>query len=384
MNNNQPFTREEFFAITEKVNNQLCDNIEEILDRLNVDYNIAGNRIYGPCPIHGGDNPEAFSLYLEGVNNIRGIWHCYTAACEEDYGKTPIGLIRGIMSRHSKRSISYLQAMKYAMELLGYKDTNLNNIKTTKLNPHSIHNNRLTTTINRINTLEYPKRDDQVYLSIEYHREKVKIPSQYYLKRGFSAKTLDKFSIGDCEKRGRTIVPVLNLDGKTIAGFTSRSIYEKCNNCGKFHSPKLNCPNNTVGYTKWVHSEGFNASKHLYGLWFAKEYIEKSSTMILTEGPGDVWRLYESGIYNAVALFGDSIKGHQRILIENIPMMNVIVLTDNDDAGKRAAQNIKKQLQRTHRLFFPLISSKDVGELHADEITTEIKPVISRIGCLLK
>ena len=46
-----------------------------------------GTRLYGPCPLHGGDNPTAFRVDLR-----RNVWHCYTQCGGGDI----IALIRRI------------------------------------------------------------------------------------------------------------------------------------------------------------------------------------------------------------------------------------------------------------------------------------------------
>jgi len=54
-------------------------------------------------------------------------------------------------------------------------------------------------------------------------------------------------------------------------------------------------------------------------------------------------------------------------------------LTDNDEAGKKAADQIIAKCQNTYRIFYPTISKQDVGEMSIEEINTEIKQYIERI-----
>ena len=35
-------------------------------------FKVRGDKLVGPCPVHGGDNPNAFVVSLE-----RDLWHCY-------------------------------------------------------------------------------------------------------------------------------------------------------------------------------------------------------------------------------------------------------------------------------------------------------------------
>jgi 5S rRNA maturation endonuclease (ribonuclease M5) len=59
--------------------------------------------------------------------------------------------------------------------------------------------------------------------------------------------------------------------------------------------------------------------------------------------------------------------------------MTLILLTDNDEAGKKAAQQIKNKCQNTYRIFVPQISKNDVAEMTSQEINDEIKEYIKRI-----
>ena len=52
--------------------------------------------------------------------------------------------------------------------------------------------------------------------------------------------------------------------------------------------------------------------------------------------------------------------------------MTLFVLTDNDEAGQKAAKEIKDKCQNTYRLFFPEISKPDIGDMTKEEIQNQI------------
>jgi DNA primase len=110
----------------------------------------------------------------------------------------------------------------------------------------------------------------------------------------------------------------------------------------------------------------------LYNLNKALEYIKKFNAIILVEGQGDVWKLYESGIYNAVGMFGKSLSCQQIEQINKLPITTIIVITDNDQAGKEAKIQIKRSLGRLYKLIFPVIIEKDIGEMSIEDIKTNI------------
>ena len=92
------------------------------------------------------------------------------------------------------------------------------------------------------------------------------------------------------------------------------------------------------------------------------------------EGQGDVLRLWESGIKNCVGIFGSHLSDSQEFLLQRTGAVNIVILTDNDDAGETCRSEIKDRLSN----FFNIISlkpeKKDVGEMTVEEINEKIKP----------
>jgi DNA primase len=166
-----------------------------------------------------------------------------------------------------------------------------------------------------------------------------------------------------------------------MVGCTGRSIFEKCNQCKGFHDYNKSCPNadDLWKFPKWKHNTDFKSQNHLYNFWFAKDHILKSGVAIIVESPGNVWRLEENNIHNSVGIFGSSLSDRQKILLDSSGAMSLVILTDNDDAGRKAAEQIKHKCQNTYRIFIPKISKADVGEMTSDEIDIEIKQYIKGI-----
>jgi len=212
------------------------------------------------------------------------------------------------------------------------------------------------------------------------------IPAQYYLDRGFTANTLDKYDIGLCTKPGRemsnrVVVPIYDMDHKHMIGCSGRSIFEKCEMCKCFHNQADDCPpdNQKYLFSKWKHSANFKSQNCLYNIWYAQPHIQKTGYVILVESPGNVWKLEEAGLYNSVAMFGCNLSDRQKIILDSSGAMSIIILTDNDEAGHKAADQITEKCQNTYRIFYPSISKPDVGEMSVEEINTEIKQFIKRV-----
>ena len=104
-----------------------------------------------------------------------------------------------------------------------------------------------------------------------------------------------------------------------------------------------------------------------------------TQTAILVEGQGDVWRMHEAGFSNTVGIFGSSINEDQLILLEASGALNIVILTDTDDAGNKAFEQIVKKCGRRFNYLRPQISHKDVGDMTTEQINQELNNQIKGI-----
>lgn len=358
---------------------KLCDNIEELLTTLDVQYKNSAKMVSMSCPIHGGDNIGALNLYTQG-DSYRGNWKCRTHGCEKVFKGSIIGFIRGVIShrkygweKSGDQTCSFKDAVNYATSFL---NANLDDIKISKL---SRNKQSFSTAIQYIgnNVSKRTVNTDGVTRSIV--RKSLCIPAQYYLDRGYSAAILDKYDIGVCnnpnkEMYHRVVAPIYDDQHQYLIGCTGRSLFEKCSNCSCYHNPDKECPDKDTRwlYSKWKHSTNFKSQNTLYNYWYAKDFIAKLGYVIVVESPGNVWRLEENNIHNSVAIFGSSMSDRQKIILDSSGAMTIIVLTDNDEAGKQAAIQIKEKCHKTYRVFVPTISASDVAEMTPEQISSEI------------
>lgn len=356
---------------------ELCDNIEELLEKFDIEFKKSHKMISMSCPIHSGDNPGAINLYIEG-DSYRGNWKCRTHNCESIFKGSIIGFVRGILSNRnynwSKNGDNVCSFAETIDFITAFLDKKLDDIKISKTIKEK---QRFSTIINNINRnivqnySSYPLRDVII--------KNLDIPSEYFLGRGFSKEILIKYDVGLCsrsnkEMYNRAVVPVYDNEYKHMVGCTGRSIFEKCHSCSAYHSPDTIC--DTIKskhiFSKWKHSTNFKSQNHLYNFWFAQEYIKKTNCAIIVESPGNVWKLEESGIHNSVGIFGSSLSDRQKMILDASGAMKLIILTDNDDAGKKAAEQIKEKCQNTYQIIIPNISKPDIAEMTKEEIDKEI------------
>lgn len=361
----------------------LCDHIEELLEHFNIDYKTNSKMITMCCPIHGGDNPSAINIYPDG-DTYRGNWKCRTHGCEEEFKSSIIGFVRGIIS-HQKYGWSQagndVCSFKEALDFIqGFLRKDIRNIK---INKKEKDKKDFAQVVNYISS----KSDNNIAkISRSKIVKSLNIPAQYYLNRNYSLDILTKYDVGLCDNPNkpmynRVVVPIYDSEYKYMVGCSGRIIFEKCSRCNSYHDPSLCCPNDDTKwlYSKWKHSSDFKSQNHLYNFWFAKDHIYETGIAIIVESPGNVWRLEENGIHNSVGIFGSSMSDRQKIILDSSGAMTLVILTDNDEAGKKAANQIKNKCQNTYRIFIPEISKNDIGEMSSAEINKEIKEYIQRI-----
>mgnify|MGYP003624546532 FL=1 len=329
---------------------QICENLFERLPdlfrSLDIEYVEYPNRFSFACPVHGGDNPEGCSVFTDGLTS-KGNWQCWTNHCEDDFTNSLLGFVRGALSQNRDRKVSMNEAAAYC--------SNFFNISIEDLDKIEERQHRSLNVVDVFN-----KKIDRNILSISRDeiRSKIQIPSEYYIGRGYQSETLDMFDVGFCLEKnrpmsGRVVVPIYD-EGYNYIGCVGRATDGNMN-------------------PKWLHSKGFRKSI-LYGLNIASEYIKESSSVILVEGQGDVWRMHEAGLKNCVGIFGSSINEDQLLLLEQSGALNVIILTDSDEAGTKACEQIIKKCGRRFNYYRPDISTKDVGEMSIEQIKEELYP----------
>ena len=82
--------------------------------------------------------------------------------------------------------------------------------------------------------------------------------------------------------------------------------------------------------------------------------------------------MYEAGVTNSVGIFGSNLSDDQLVLLERSGVLNLVILTDSDEAGEKAASQIVKKGGRRFNYFRPTITEKDVGEMTIDQIKEQI------------
>ena len=348
--------------IKEKAN----DHIEFVLSELGVDCSyIAGGRdIRSSCPVHGGDNDTAFSYSSDHMG-----WSCYTHGCHEK-DCSIFGLVRLVLGRQKGSECSFKEAVSWLEQKLDIR----------RLQSHYDNSDedwqKYVKTQKSVYDLEVEEYPTNIDLIPREKLEKAWKPSLFFRKMGFDTETLSEFLITDCHYKNRPMynrayTPVLSCNGKYALGATGRIMMDPCKLCNNYHYGDR-CPDDDKSvpkHAKWLHY-GFKSGSVLYNL-----HRIEGDTVIVTEGPKDVWWLYQNGFRNAVSVFGNFTKNHAILLLRK-GVSNVISLFDNDEAGVKKEES---SFAKYRSLFnFQLLTTKlhegcDVFDMLPEEIEEILK-----------
>jgi DNA primase len=143
----------------------------------------------------------------------------------------------------------------------------------------------------------------------------------------------------------RSFCFVLDETGKNVIGTTGRiRIKDPCSVCGSYHEARVKCRSDggPRPYPKWKHSR-FSTTKVLYNSW---NIPFGTTSILLTEGPKDVWVADQNGIFNSTCVLGSNLYPYHIDRIESMGINKVFVMMDNDEAGVEARDKIMKKLNK--------------------------------------
>jgi DNA primase len=172
---------------------------------------------------------------------------------------------------------------------------------------------------------------------------------------------LATFGVTDCYDKGspffrRSLIPIHSDSGEEIA-IIARGMMD-------FVLPK------------YIFTKGFKKAGHFYNWHRAIERASELSCMFICEGQGDVWRLWESGVRNCCSLFGKELSSAQRRKLLESEITTLVIVTDNDQAGRESKIALQRELSRFFTMKFPRFKSKDIGELPIEKVVSDILPQV--------
>lgn len=297
-----------------------------------------GEQLTGACPLHKGDGKSCFS-----VNLGRNCYNCFSCkshgnvldfvSAKEEVSLKEAGLllsewfnvplVEGRIQRHGRQTVHPPLAHAKAGNLVREKK-------------------------------DIGKPAEPVNPPLTFELKNLDSDHPYLKERDLTQETIRYFGLGFCKKglmASRVVIPIHNENGELIA-YAGRAIDKQGEKEGRYKLPSR-----------------FQKSYVLFNLHRAKEYM-KDKGLILVEGYFSVFRLFQAGFPQAVALMGSSLSEHQEALVVETVSRGgkVILLMDNDEAGKACEEDCLRRLSK--RCFVKVPSLPD-GVLQVDELAEE-------------
>lgn len=335
----------------EGIRKQAHKNLRLLLKHMDFKGSDFGDRVVGCCPIphkssgSPNDNNKAFSWDF-----IRQMWQCFTHRCHNIYGADIFALVR------AHKNCGFKQAVEW---VLGVLNQDIDAIKDID----SAEAKQIQNFIQKKSELVKHKRmEDEIMRHLT--------PSNYLINRGFSRAVVDEFRAGgEWHKagtygEGRAIVPIYDpLDGYLIA-FTCRLLDDsEIEQWRPKWCHALNFADMRKKSSEKAEEERFHASSVLFNLHRAKQYMGYNKTIVLTEGPLDVMRLWEAGVKNAVAILGTGFSKQHKLLLHKVGCQRVVCVLDSDEAGQKASSGVEKACKGYFDyVTIVLPDNKDPGE----------------------
>lgn len=163
--------------------------------------------------------------------------------------------------------------------------------------------------------------------------------NDYWHFRGFNDATIGKWQLGFDEQSNRVVVPI--YDSGELVGWSKRTVGDD--------------------QPKWLHSEGLEKSRLLFGL----DRIS-SDAAIVVEAPLSVIMLDQYGVSNSVATFGCKMSDAQaRMLRANFN--TVMLWYDPDEAGQQGTRDAIEKLKDFVDVYVVPPTRDDPAAMSLDE-----------------
>ena len=294
-------------------------DIRSILHALNLKIEATtGKHFLCLCPFHSNMNTPSFE-----VDFTKGLYFCFNPACGAR--GTLLDLVKETTHRNDFEAIRFLQNhKKSSTDVLGELEEILDD---------------------KPDFVEFPQETINKLCADIQTSDRAK---EYFYSRGINDESILSFGLGYSVNQDMVTVPLKSPDGMLV-GIIGRSVE------GKSFKNSANLPRN----------------KTLFNIDRAKKHGGK---IIVCESSFDAVLISQAGFPNVVATLGAHLSKEQVQLL-NRYASTIVIMTDNDEAGRKLGNNIATQLNNKNVLWglfdydtiYPH-GAKDAGDMTAEEI----------------
>lgn len=301
------------------MDNYTKSEIRHILHALNLKIeSTTGKHFLCLCPFHSNMNTPSFE-----VDFSKGLYFCFNPSCGAR--GTLLDLVKETTHRNDFEALRFILSHKAtASDLVGELEELLDDTP---------------------DFVQFPIETIDKLMTELGESDRAK---QYFLSRGITEDSMIEFSLGYSKNQDMVTVPLRSPDGM-IVGIIGRSVD------GKSFKNSANLPRN----------------KTLFNISRAKKHGGK---IIICESSFDAILINQAGFPNVVATLGAHLSKEQ-IKLLNRYASSIIIMTDNDEAGRKLGENIANALPNKEVLWalnsydevYPR-NAKDAGDMTAEEI----------------
>jgi DNA primase len=279
-----------------------------LLDR----FKRSGDSLSGPCPIHKGTNPTQFRVSIS-----KNVFNCFSEC------------------KHGGNVLDFIAKM----EDISVHAAALKAVEWFKIDPEAVSADAGQETDSPETIV--PKKAVQPAPApeskepnppLKFRLDKLQQDHPYLAERGLTLETVVDFGIGFCLKgmmKDRIAIPIHNPEGQVV-GYAGRWPGEPAGDVPKYKLPP-----------------GFRKSQELFNL--DRAIKESTDTpLVIVEGFFDCMKLWQAGVKRVVALMGSTLSSAQEELIRTgtVPNTQIIVMLDEDDAGRAGREDIAVRLSK--------------------------------------
>lgn len=368
--NNKILSFFSFILAAQMISPQSIEQIKNRIDIIDVigDYiklKKRGVNYIGNCPFHNEKSPS-FT-----VSQTKEIYKCF--GC----GKS--GNAITFLMEHDK--LSYVEALRWLA-----KRYNID-IEETEQSPQQKEFQQIGDSLYIINNTASHFFEENLW----NEDEGKSIALSYLKERGFRDDIIKKFQIGynpqakdsltkhlltqqfNKDLLPKTGLSVLRQDGELQDNYRGRIIFPIHNNSGKiigFGARIIGKNDKAPKYINTPENEIYVKSKILYGLYQARQIVDKNDECLLVEGYTDVVSLHQAGIENVVASGGTSLTIDQLRLIKKYTN-NLTIIYDGDGAGVKAAlRGLDMALEEGLNVKLVLIPDNEDPDSYVNKVGT--------------
>jgi DNA primase len=270
----------------------------------------SNDSLSGSCPLHNGDNPTQFRVSL-----AKNCWNCFGQCKRGGNVLDFVALKEGVPLRQAALRISEWFNLSFEAP-----NTDAGS-ETTK--PASSQARAKSASAGDDTGPNKP---------LGFQLQNLDAAHPYLAERGLNKETVTEFGLGHCAKgsmSGRIVIPIHNPEGQLIA-YAGRWPGEPTEGTPKYRLPA-----------------GFKKAQELFNLQRAIQQ-PLDVPLVIVEGFFDCIKLWQHGVKRVVALMGSTLSQKQEEMMRKHTNAQslVLVMLDEDDAGRAGRQEIVCRLSR--------------------------------------